>query len=102
MLYLERGIVNLTIELPDDLGAALKAKAEAQGISPGELVREGLELLEKQEREDREKLEWLRAAAKEAFEEIERDEYTELTSREEIRAFLGEIHEEVASVRTQM
>jgi len=35
--------VNLSIELPDDLGAAVKEQAQAQGISPGRYVSRVLE-----------------------------------------------------------
>jgi hypothetical protein len=31
--------MKLTIELPDDLGAALKAKARAEGVSPDQFIR---------------------------------------------------------------
>ena len=37
-----------------------------------EVVREGLRLLEQREREDKAKLQWLRAAAKEGFDSIDR------------------------------
>lgn len=36
-------LVNLNIELPDDLGAAVKEQAQAQGISPGRYVSRVLE-----------------------------------------------------------
>lgn len=35
--------MNLNIELPDDLGAAVKEQAQAQGISPGRYVSRVLE-----------------------------------------------------------
>jgi len=35
--------MNLTIDLPDELGAALKAKALAQGVSPAGFTRQVLE-----------------------------------------------------------
>jgi hypothetical protein len=38
-----RATVNLTIELPDDLEAALKAKAMAQGVSLADFTRHVLE-----------------------------------------------------------
>ena len=62
-----------------------------------EVVREGLRLLEQREKEDKAKLEWLRAAAKEGFDAIERGDYVTLNSEEEIGAFLREIHEEVSA-----
>ena len=35
--------MNLTIELPDELGAALKAQAQAQGLSPARYISRVLE-----------------------------------------------------------
>jgi len=35
--------MNLTIELPDELGAALKAQAQAQGLSPDRYVIRALQ-----------------------------------------------------------
>jgi antitoxin ParD1/3/4 len=61
-----------------------------------EVVREGLRLLEQREQEDKAKLEWLRAAAKQGFDAIDRGDYVALNSEEEIGAFLREIHEEVS------
>jgi antitoxin ParD1/3/4 len=62
-----------------------------------EVVREGLRLLEQREREDKAKLEWLRAAAKEGFDAIENGDYVALNSEEEIGAFMDQIHEEVST-----
>ncbi len=62
-----------------------------------EVVREGLRLLEQREQEDRAKIEWLRAAAKEGFDAIKRGDYTTLRSKTEIDDFLGQIQEEVSA-----
>src|SRR5882762_5025776 len=62
-----------------------------------EVVREGLRLLEQREQEDKAKLEWLRAAAKEGFDAADRGDYVTLNSEEELDAFLGQIHEEVSA-----
>ncbi len=35
--------MNLTIEIPDDIAAALKAQAEAQGVSPSSYARQAIE-----------------------------------------------------------
>lgn len=62
-----------------------------------EVVREGLRLLEQREKEDKAKLKWLRAAAKEGFDELDRGEYVALNSEEEVDAFLDQIHQEVSA-----
>ena len=89
--------MNLTVELPDDLGAALKAKARAQGVSPSEVVREGLHLLEQREQEDQAKLAWLRAAAKEGFDAVDRGDYVTLRSDQDIEEFMRKVGEEASA-----
>ena len=74
-----------------------------KGITSGrfsnasEVVREGLRLLEQREEEDRAKLEWLRAAAKEGIDAIERGDYVTLHSAKEIKAFVRQIGEDVSA-----
>lgn len=65
-----------------------------------EVVREGLRLLEQREQEDKAKIEWLRAAAKEGFDAADRGDYVALNSEEELDAFLDQIHTEVLSERS--
>jgi antitoxin ParD1/3/4 len=62
-----------------------------------EVVREGLRLLEQREQEDKAKLEWLRAAAKEGFDELDRGEGITFNSMDEFDAFLDQIGHEVAA-----
>ena len=62
-----------------------------------EVVREGLRLLEQREQEDKAKIEWLRAAAKEGFDQLDRGDYVALNSEEDLDAFLDQIHEEVSA-----
>ncbi|SPE41971.1 conserved hypothetical protein [Candidatus Sulfopaludibacter sp. SbA3] len=62
-----------------------------------EVVREGLRLLEQREEEDKAKLEWLRAAAKEGFDAARRGDYVTVNSEEELDAFLDQIHEEASA-----
>jgi antitoxin ParD1/3/4 len=62
-----------------------------------EVVREGLRLLEQREQEDKSKIEWLRAAAKEGFDAIERGDYVAVNSEEELDVFMGSIREEVTT-----
>ena len=53
-----------------------------------EMVGEGLRLLEEREREDEAKLEWLRAAAKEAFDSLDRGEGIAFESMDDLAAFV--------------
>src|SRR5664279_3458267 len=62
-----------------------------------EVVREGLRLLEQREQEDKAKIEWLRAAAKEGFDAADRGDFVALNSEQELDTFFEQIHEEVAA-----
>ena len=62
-----------------------------------EVVREGLRLLEQREQEDKAKLEWLRAAAKEGFDDIERGDYVTLRSDKEIDDLIDQLGEEASA-----
>jgi antitoxin ParD1/3/4 len=85
--------VNLTEHLDRVIEEGIKS---GRFSNASEVVREGLRLLEQREQEDKARLEWLRAAAKDGFEAIDRGDYAALNSEEEIGAFLREIHEEVS------
>jgi predicted transcriptional regulator len=86
--------MNLTIELPDEIGASLKAKAEASGVTPGEVV---CQILREQENIDRAKIEWLRAAAKEGFDAADRGEGVILNGTEKLDDFMDEIYRDVSA-----
>jgi antitoxin ParD1/3/4 len=59
------------------------------------MVREGLRLLEQREQEDKAKIEWLRAAAKEGFDQLDRGEGIEFESMDDFDAYIDQIGEEV-------
>ena len=61
-----------------------------------EVVREGLRLLEQREQEDKAKLAWLRAAAKEGFDAADRGDYVSLRSDQEIDDFVDQVRQEVS------
>ena len=65
--------------------------------SASEVVREGLRLLEQREREDKAKLEWLRAAAKEGFDSIDRGEGIEFETMDDLAAYVHQIGQEVSA-----
>ena len=62
-----------------------------------EVVREGLRLLQQREQEDRARIEWLRAAAKEGFDAADRGDYVAFDSEEGLDAFLDQVHQEVSA-----
>jgi hypothetical protein len=85
-----------TIEIPDELAAALLDRAAAEGMNLDDwLERKVAENVTRAAEEEKTRLEWLRAAAKEGFDAIERGECTELNSPEEIATFVRQIGEEV-------
>lgn len=75
--------------------------ASGRYSNASEIVREGLRLLEQHEKEDRAKLDWLRAAAKEGFGAIKRGDYTALDSDAEIAKFMKGIREEISLGATE-
>ena len=76
------------------------------GISSGrfsnasEVVREGLRLLEQREAEDRAKLEWLRSTTQEAFAALDRGEGIQLSSADDIDAFVNNVKSELRTARS--
>jgi antitoxin ParD1/3/4 len=86
--------VNLTEHLDQFIETGITS---GRFSNASEVVREGLRLLEQREQEDRAKLEWLRAAAKEGFDAIDRGDYVTLRSGEEIDNYVDRIFEEVSA-----
>jgi antitoxin ParD1/3/4 len=62
-----------------------------------EVVREGLRLLEQREREDKAKLEWLRAAAKEGFDQLDTGKGIEFESMDDFDVYIDQIGKEVSA-----
>jgi hypothetical protein len=60
-------------------------------------MRERLQPLEQRNEEDKAKLAWLRAAAREGFDALELGDSVSLRSKEEIKDFLREIRGEVSA-----
>ena len=85
------------IEISDELAVVLKTKAAAQGLTLDtwlkKLVVENDE--PESEQDEKAKLDWLRAAAREGFEAIGQGDYTELVSDDEVGAFMKQIRDEV-------
>src|SRR5438105_108339 len=62
-----------------------------------EIVREGLRLLEEREKEDKAKLEWLRAAAKEGFDQLDRGEGIAFESMDDFDTYVDRMGDEVSA-----
>jgi antitoxin ParD1/3/4 len=86
--------VNLTEHFDNFIAAGITS---GRFSNASEVVREALRLLEQREQEDKAKLEWLRAAAKEGFDDIERGDYVTLRSGQEIDAFVDQLGVEASA-----
>jgi antitoxin ParD1/3/4 len=74
-----------------------------QFSNASEVVREGLRMLEQRDREDKAKLQWLRAAAKEGFNSIDRGEGLEFETVDDLEDYVHQVGREVsAQVATQI
>lgn len=60
------------------------------------MVREGLRILERREREDKVRIEWRRGAAKEGFDAAGRGDYAPLRSDREIDGFVDRVRREMS------
>ena len=86
------------VNLTDHLDRFIDTGIESGRFSnASEVVREGLRLLEQREAEDRAKLEWLRAAARESFAALDRGEGMEFQSMDELAEFIEQTGEDVAA-----
>jgi len=85
------------VNLTDHFDRFIQARINSGRFSnASEVVREGLRLLEQREKEDKAKLEWLRAAIKEGIDSIERGEGIEFESMHHLAAYIHQIGEEVS------
>ena len=88
----------MNVQLTDQMEAFVQSRIELGYYGDAaEVVSEGLRLLEERDREDDEKLEWLRAAAKEGFDELDRGEGIAFESMDEMAAYLDQIALEVSA-----
>ena len=85
--------VNLTNHFDSFIQTRIKS---GRFSNASEVVREGLRLLEQREREDRAKLKWLRAAAKEGFDQLDRGEAVTFGSMDELDAYIDRVGEQVS------
>jgi antitoxin ParD1/3/4 len=86
--------VNLTEHFDRFIEAGV---ASGRFSNASEVVREGLRLLEQREQEDKAKLEWLRAAAKQGFDQLDRGEGMEFESMDDFDAYIDQIGEEASA-----
>jgi antitoxin ParD1/3/4 len=77
--------VNLTEHYDNFIETSIAA---GRFSNASEAVRAGLHLLEREEAENRAKLEWLGNAAQQAIDQIERGDSTTLRSRSEVESFV--------------
>jgi len=62
-----------------------------------EVVREGLRLLEQREREDKARLQWVRAATKEGFDSIDRGEGFEFETVDDLEDYVHQVGQQVSA-----
>lgn len=90
------------VHLTDHFDSLIAAGIEAGRYSnASEAVRAGLRLLEKQEKEDQAKLEWLRTATAEAFAAFDRGEDIALDADTGIDNFMNEVLTQVRRNRAE-
>lgn len=88
--------INLTNHYDSFIEASI---SEGRFGNASEAVRAGLHLLERQAAEDKAKLEWLRAATEDAFAALDRGEGVQLSSADNIDAFVDGITQKSRTAR---
>jgi antitoxin ParD1/3/4 len=86
--------VNLTDHYDSFIEASI---SEGRFANASEAVRAGLNLLERQDAEDRAKVEWLRRAAKDAFGQLDRGEGIRFGSMHDLETYIEEIGADVSA-----
>ena len=86
--------VNLTDHYDTFIEASI---AEGRFANASEAVRAGLNLLERQEAEDKAKLDWLRTATKDAFDQLDRGEGISFETMDELAAYVEQIGADVSA-----
>jgi antitoxin ParD1/3/4 len=76
--------------------------AEGRFSNASEAVRAGLHLLERQQAEEKMKLAWLRATTEEAFASLDRGEGVQLSSADDIDAFVDGVIQESRNARVAL
>ena len=71
--------------------------ASGRFSNASEVAPEGLRLLEQREQEDKAKLEWLPAAAKEGFDQLDRGEGIEFESMDDFDVYIDQLGKEVSA-----
>ena len=85
-----------TVDLTNQLDSFIEAGVQSgRYADAGEVVRQGLTLLEQQEAVYRAKVEWLDNAAREAFASIDRGEGMHFNSIEDLTAYIDKVGEEI-------
>ena len=88
------------INLTEHFDRFVEAEVESgRYSSASEVVREGLRLIENRKREDKAKLQWLRAAVKEGMEQIHRGEGVEFGSLRDLDEHLDQLAAESPGTR---
>ncbi|HEY7392969.1 MAG TPA: type II toxin-antitoxin system ParD family antitoxin [Bryobacteraceae bacterium] len=84
-----------SVTLTDELNRFIDAEVKSGRFSnASEVVREGLRLMETRERDERNKLAWLRQAVKEGLDQVSRGEGIEIASAESLNSEIDRLDRE--------
>ena len=89
------------VNLTDHYDSFIETNITAGRFSnASEVIRAGLHLLEREEAEEKAKLEWLRGITENAFHSLDQGEGIELTSADSIDSFVSDAVAEARASRT--